>query len=113
MADPNLQDFYVRLGRIEKIRRAGGGFEAVGTLGLSNSNRVHRRSMPVFRPLLLVFLAVVGIKGIIHHQVGAETYAARVEALRVGGSVDQVGAFIMQADPLTVFVSAQIRDLIA
>lgn len=114
VADPNLKDFYVRLGRIEKIRRAGGGFEAAGTLGLSRYAqyaRPQRRSLPIFRPLLVVFIAVIGIKGLIHHQVGADTYAARVEALRQGGSVDQVGAFMMQADPLTVFVSAQIRDL--
>ena len=111
MADPNLKDFYVRLGRIEKIRRSGGGFEAVGTLGLSHYTRAQRRSTPIFRPLLVVFLAVIGIKGVIHHQVGAETYGARVEALRQGGSVDQLGAFVMQADPLTAFVSAQISDM--
>ena len=111
MADPNLKDFYVRLGRIEKIRRSGGGFEAVGTLGLSHYTRAQRRSTPIFRPLLVVFIAVIGIKGVIHHQVGAETYAARVEALRQGGSVDQLGAFVMQADPLTTFVSAQISDV--
>lgn len=112
MADPNLKDFYVRLGRIEKIRRNGGGFEAVGTLGLSHQTRAHRRTTPIFRPMLVVFLAVIGVKGVIHHQVGAETYGARVEALREGGSVDKLGAFIMQADPLTAFVSAQISDLI-
>ena len=63
--------------------------------------------------MLVVFLAVIGIKGIIHHQVGTETYGARVEALRDGGSVDQLGAFVMQADPLTSFVSAQISDLMS
>ena len=113
MADPNLKDFYVRLGRIEKIRRSGGGFEAVGTLGLSHHTRAQRRSTPIFRPLLMVFIAVIGIKGVIHHQVGAETYTARVDALRQGGSVDQLGAFVMQADPLTAFVSAQISDVMS
>ena len=111
VTDPNLKDFYVRLGRIEKIRRAGGGFEAAGTLGLSYSAPEERRSMPVFRPLLVVFLAIIAIKGVIHHEVGAQTYAARVEVLRVGTSIDQIGAFIMQADPITVFVSDQIRDV--
>ena len=112
MADPNLKDFYVRLGRIEKIRRNGGGFEAVGTLGLSHHSRAQRRNTPIFRPMLVVFLAVISVKGVIHHQVGGETYIARVEALRQGGSVDKLGAFIMQADPLTAFVSAQISDVI-
>ena len=113
MADPNLKDFYVRLGRIEKIRRSGGGFEAVGTLGLSHFSRTNRQSIPIFRPLLVLFIAIIAIKGIIHHQVGADTYVARVDALHQGGTVDQVGAFIMQADPLTLFVSAQITDLMS
>ena len=108
MADPNLKDFYVRLGRIEKIRRSGGGFEAVGTLGLSHSTKQTRRGIPVFRPLLVVFIAVIGIKGLILNQVGKDTYAARVSALQQGNSVDKAGAFIMQADPLTLYVAGQI-----
>lgn len=112
MSDPNLKDFYVRLGRIEKIRRAGGGFEAAGTLGLSYSAPEERRSIPVFRPMLVIFLAIIAIKGIIHHEVGAETYSSRVEALNVGSSIDQIGAFIMQADPLTTFVSDQLREIL-
>lgn len=112
MADLNLRDFYVRLGRIEKIRRSGGGFEAAGTLGLSHYTRQERAGIPVFRPLLLVFLAVILIKGVIHYQVGAETYAARVGTLIGGTQIDKIGAFVMQADPLTVFVSDQIRDVV-
>lgn len=112
MADPNLKDFYVRLGRIEKIRRNGGGFEAAGTLGLSYYTRPQTRSISVLRPVLLLIVAVILIKGVIHDQVGADTYAARVESLMQGSSVDRVGAFIMQADPLTVLVAAQVGRLL-
>ena len=112
MSDPNLKDFYVRLGRIEKIRRSGGAFEATGTLGFSSYAGAERKKMPLFRPLLVVFLAVIGVKAVILHQVGADTYTVRVEALRQGSAMDQVGAFIMQADPLTQIVAAQITDLI-
>jgi len=111
MADPNLKDFYVRLGRIEKIRRNGGGFEAAGALGLSHYARPQQRSIPLLRPLLVLIVAVIGIKGIILNQVGADTYSARVEALTKGSSVDKIGAFIMQADPLTLFVASQIREI--
>ena len=35
MYDPNMRDFYRRVGRIERTHAQGGGFEAAGTLGMT------------------------------------------------------------------------------
>ncbi|MEZ5911485.1 MAG: hypothetical protein R3D84_03995 [Paracoccaceae bacterium] len=113
MADPNLEDFHGRLRRIEAIQRRGGGFEAAGTLGRSFFGKQHkvRARNGIWRPLLLVALSVVFLKGVIHNQIGADHYNLRVAELAQGSSVDRLGAFVMKADPATLWVSAKVRDL--
>lgn len=106
MADPNLRDFYGRLNRIETIHRHGGGFEAAGTLGMSYYTKMQRtRRVPVLKPMLLVAVAIVGLKGAIHARIGDEVYTSRISALSQGDGVDALGAFVMQADPLTKGIS--------
>ena len=112
MADPNLTDFYVRLRRIEKIYRRGGGFEAVGTLGRSYYTRRPRKPIPIVGPLLIVAAAVIGLKGMIHAEIGPDLYNARVQALQLGDGIDPIGAFIMQPDPVSLYVSQKLRSLL-
>lgn len=115
MVDRNLQNFYGRLGRIEDIHRAGGGFEADGTLGMSYYNsrrRQRRRRMGVLAPLALIAMSVLGLKAAVHATIGAELYEARVAELRAAGGVQQAGAYVLQADPLTVAISQKIGSLI-
>jgi hypothetical protein len=110
MVDPQLQDFYVRVARIEAARRKGFGFEATGTVGRSYySRQTARRPIPVFRPLLVVALCVIGLKSIIHYNIGDETYRARVVELQAGEGFDRLGGYVMAVDPLTLWVSAQIE----
>ncbi|MCB2134645.1 MAG: hypothetical protein KDE08_01685 [Rhodobacteraceae bacterium] len=114
MVDRNLQRFYGRIGRIEKIHQAGGGFEANGTLGMSfyKSLKRPRRRRSFLAPVVLVMIAVVGIKATVHATIGAELYEERIAELRSGPVVDQVGAYVLQADPATLMLSAQIRKFI-
>ena len=112
MADPNLSDFYGRLRRVQKIRRRGGGFEAAGTLGRSSFNRRRKSGAPVLAPILIVFLAVIALKGMIYARVGAATYEQRVSELQAGQGIDRVGGFLMQADPLTLMVARQLRPML-
>ena len=107
MADPNMRDFNGRLRRIDAIHRSGGGFEAAGTLGMSyyaGAKRRRSRSRWLM-PVALVLVAILGIKGLVHAQLGAATYDARIATMRVGGTADQIGAYVLQADPLTVYIS--------
>lgn len=115
MVDRNLQNFYGRLGRIEDVHRAGGGFEADGTLGMSFYNarrRQGRRRMGILLPLALVAASILGIKAAVHATVGSEVYDQRVADLRADGAAGQAAAYVLQADPLTVAISNEIGALL-
>ncbi|NUB46135.1 hypothetical protein GEU84_017210 [Fertoebacter nigrum] len=113
MSDPNLRDFYGRVARIEQAHSAGMGFEAEGALGRSHYRRPDRSRRGFVKPLLLVLLCGFGMKATIHYKVGAASYDARVTALKAGEGFDLLGAALMQADPVTVFLSAQIARGVA
>lgn len=115
MVDRNLQNFHGRLGRIDDIHRAGGGFEADGTLGMAfyNARRQQgRRRLGILAPLALVAVAVLGLKAVVHASVGAELYDERVAELHAGSGIEQAGAYVMQADPLTLAISGKIGALL-
>ncbi|WP_347311116.1 hypothetical protein [Defluviimonas sp. SAOS-178_SWC] len=114
MVDRNLQNFYGRLGRIERIHNAGGGFEADGALGMSYYKARQRplRRAGFLGPLVLVALTIVAIKAAVLASIGPERYEERIAALKAGGTAEHVGAYILQADPLTVSASEQIRKLL-
>ena len=110
--DPNLNDFYSRVSRIEKTHAKGYGFEAPGTVTRDGSAKTGWKVLRLVKPLL--FLAVVGIslKVTIHHYIGAQIYESRVSALAAGDGIDPVGAWLMQADPLTLWLSAQLATFL-
>ncbi|MBA3909804.1 MAG: hypothetical protein C0524_07910 [Rhodobacter sp.] len=110
--DPNLNEFYSRVSRIEKSHAKGYGFEASGTLGRKASSRAGARTFKVLKPLALALLIGVGLKGVIHYYIGAQTYESRVSALAAGAGFDPVGAWLMQADPATLFVSSQLQSIL-
>ncbi|GAB4385345.1 MAG: hypothetical protein Kow0045_10950 [Albidovulum sp.] len=115
MVDKNLQRFYNRVGRIEKIHAAGGGFEADGTLGMSYYNsqrRGRKRRIGLLGSLVLVMLTVVGIKAAVHATIGQDAYQERIAALEAGNRVEVISAYILQADPLTQAISERIRAAI-
>lgn len=115
MVDRNLQNFYGRVGRIEKIHAAGGGFEAEGTLGMSyynaKRNRSHRKGF--LGPLVLVLMTVVAIKAAVHASIGPELYGERIATLEAGDMADRIGAYVLRADPLTLAISEQLRKYLS
>ena len=110
-ADPNLNDFYGRVARIEKAHAKGYGFEARGTLGRSSTWKRDRSAWRFLKPLAVVALVSLGLKGMIHHYVGAEVYDERVAQLATGEGFDPVGATLMQADPVTLIISGFLADV--
>jgi hypothetical protein len=110
--DPNLNDFYSRVSRIEKSHAKGYGFEASGTIGRKVPSRSGRRFLKVAKPLALVLVLGLGLKGVIHYYVGAQTYESRVSALAAGQGFDPVGAWLMHADPATLWVSGQLQSVL-
>lgn len=108
MADPNLVDFYERVGRLQSDHKRGLGFEAAGTLSRSRSYRKPRKRHTWIAPLLFIILCVFTLKGAIHFVSGAKTYESRVAQLQEGQGFDKLGAWVMQADPVTVYISGII-----
>lgn len=109
MSDPNMVEFYKRAARLERDRARGYGFEAPGALGRSYYRRAAPRRRSLLWPALFLILVGFGLKGAILYATGAELYGERVAALRDSdGMVEQVGGWVMQADPVTEWVSRQI-----
>lgn len=113
MADPNLVDFYSRVARFERARAQGYGFDALGALGRSHFARRERPRRAIIGPLLMVALCAFGLKGAIFQTVGANSYNLRVDALKAGEGFDRMGGWLMQADPVTVWVARQIANGLA
>lgn len=102
-----------RLTRIEANRRAmkKGAIYSVNHDGLIIA-RARRRGLR--RPVHLVLFAVFGVlafKAALYAMLGASTYTSRVEALASGSAVERAGAWVMQADGLTVWAAMQINLL--
>ena len=114
MADPNMVDFYGRVSRINKARAKGYGFEAVGTLGRSYyvQHAPSRSRISILKPALIVLFGAFGLKGAIHYQIGGSVYSERVADLQSGAGFDRLGGYLMQADPVTMFVSEKLQETI-
>jgi len=107
-----MRDFHGRLDRIEQIHDAGGGFEATGTLGQSYYTRHRRRRLRLgrFALLVLILASFVLVKAGMLVRLGPETYAERVSRMQAGDALDRVGAYVLQADPLTQRIAELLRD---
>jgi hypothetical protein len=113
MADPNLVDFYSNVARFEKKRAKGYGFDAAGTLGRAHFQKSQSKRRSFLMPLLLVAACGFGLKGAIYQSVGASAYNVRVAGLMAGEGFDRLGGWLMQADPVTVFVARKIGQGVA
>ena len=112
MSDPNLFDFRQRVARIEQAHVSGLGFEAEGTLGRSHYTRRRRFSLPLMGPVLIVVSLAVVFKALVHLQLGGDLYQARVDQMWQADGLEHVGAILMQPDPITIWLSAQIGALL-
>lgn len=110
--DPNLNEFYSRVSRIEKSHAKGYGFEASGTLGRKAPSRAGARFKKMLKPLVFALLLGVALKSTIHYYIGAQTYESRVSTLAAGAGIDPIGAWLMHADPLTLYVSSQMQAVL-
>ena len=109
MSDQNMAEFYKRAARLERDRAKGMGFEASGTLGRSYYQRPAARRRSMLWPALFLVVVAFVLKGAIFYVAGPEPYASRVADLQSSpGVVEQIGGWLMQADPVTVNVSKAI-----
>ncbi|WP_295531953.1 hypothetical protein [uncultured Thioclava sp.] len=114
MAKTDLDEFERRLHRIDKIHEAGGAFEAAGSLGRSYFDAMRpksRRGLPL-RGLALLAAGMLLFKGMMLAQVGSDEYANRVDHLAKGNMGEQIGAWVLHADPATRYVAGLLSPLI-
>lgn len=64
------------------------------------------------RSILILVLAVVMFKGFLMAALGFDSYAYRVARLQEGTLVEQAGAFIMQADPLSIKIAETLLPVL-
>ncbi|MES2843495.1 MAG: hypothetical protein V4804_07975 [Pseudomonadota bacterium] len=112
MSDPNMQDFYGRISRIERAHSQGYGFEAEGTLGRSahRARRARRRMRVV--PFIFLIGFAFGMKGALHYHAGADNYDARVAELQTQAGFDGFVGAVMQSEPITRYVSAKLHQFV-
>ncbi|MCA0044018.1 hypothetical protein [Celeribacter litoreus] len=70
--------------------------------------RARRRSFR--RPLHILVMAIAGLmlfKVVVFAALGPGTYNARVAELQEGSSVERVGAWVMEAGDITVFIATE------
>ena len=113
MSDPNMKDFYSRVGRIERAHALGYGFEADGTLGRSFYRRLPVKRRPVFRTGIFLLFFCFGLKGAIHYHLGEADFAQRVAEIESRGGLDAVQGFLMRPEPVTRLVSDGIAWVVA
>ena len=64
------------------------------------------------RAIFMFVLAFIGFKAFLVANLGPLTYDERLSRLNEGTVVEQAGAFVMQADPLTNYVAQQIGPIL-
>jgi hypothetical protein len=89
-------------------RMAQGIAHRMGRDGLITAHP--RRRMPSFplRGLMILLAAAFLFKAFLYASLGASVYEQRVGLLAGGSIVEQGGAWVMQADPATIWVARQI-----
>ncbi len=114
MSNSQFQSFDQRLRSIDKRHRklARGYVMSVNHDGLVIAEpKQHRRRFP-WRGTLLILVGLLAFKGFLHSQIGSDSYQLRVDKLSNGNAVEQIGAYAMTADPVTLWISGQISSFL-
>lgn len=61
------------------------------------------RAVPV-RALMIMAAILLTFKGFLLFRLGFGVYTAKVASMQRGDTLDQVGAYLMQIDPVTIWV---------
>ena len=114
MAQANVP-FDKRLKRI--VRRhdkmaTGGVVRAVNSDGLIVARpRLYKPKFPL-KGLIVVLALGFLLKGFLLAYLGEEAYAERVATLQAGSTLEQVGAWVMQSDPVTAVVAGGVATIL-
>ena len=113
MSQANFQNFDKRMARIMRQHdRLSKGYVTKLTRDGLIVAKPRRRilSLAPLRFLLLLLVAAMAFKVFFYVQMGPEVYNARVAGLAIGTQVEQVGSYVLQADPVTVAIADKIQE---
>lgn len=113
--DDSVKSFSQRISRVNRRRQKmnnNGVVRKVGKDGLISA--YPRRRMPSFplRGIVILVMTAFLYKAVMFAWLGAAAYGDCIEALAQGTIVEQVGAWILQADPATVAFGTLIKPLL-
>ncbi len=114
MSASQFDEFDRRMRRISRrhSKLSHGFVTQVSSDGLVVAKPQRKRRSGTLRGLFLVLLVMMVFKGFLHAQLGAEAYDARIAGLASGSAFEQAGAFVMNADPVTQWLSSHFASLV-
>lgn len=114
MSAHQFDEFERRMRRINRrhSKLSQGFVTQVTDDGLVVAKPQKPRGYAVVRGAYLLLLVMFLFKGFLHSNLGAEAYAQQVDGLKNGNAIEQVGAFAMTADPVTLWISSTITSLV-
>lgn len=109
-----LNTFDKRLRRISRAhQKASYGYTpVVGADGLIEIRPRHQKAPFPIRNVALFVVGFLCFKAIVMASIGLAGFNDRVEILKSGTYVEQAGAWVMQADPASIWIAAQIGPFI-
>lgn len=111
MSDPNIEDFYGRVARIERDHANGVSFVAEGTMGGLPEPRAARRGSGLIRAFAFLMILLVALKAVLIDQLGEGPYRDRVALLQSGNLPERISAAIAAPDALSVWLANLIGRL--
>lgn len=112
MSASQFDEFDRRMRRINRrhTKLSQGYVTSVNSDGLVVAKPRRRRTGKTIRGVALMIVAIMLFKGFLHAKLGPTAYQQRVDTLAAGSVVEQGGAWIMTADPVTLWLSGQFSS---
>ncbi|MGJ8609980.1 MAG: hypothetical protein ACSHWY_02725 [Octadecabacter sp.] len=108
--DASLNKRLNKVVRTHERMRKNGVVHRVGRDGLIRSRpRLIRPRFPI-KGIVIIAALLLAFKALLFAQMGAGNYALKVDELRGGTAVQQVGAAIMQEEPVTVAIGGYLNQ---
>jgi hypothetical protein len=106
-----FHDFDNRLRRIQRsrVKLANGYVSVVGDYGLIVIKPRRQAARFVLRPFVFLAIGLLVFKSLILAALGQPVYEDRLAALQDGSTIERAGAWVMQIDPVSEGLAAQMR----
>lgn len=114
MSASQFDEFDRRMRRISRrhTKLSHGYVTSINDDGMVVAKPKRKSRAGTIRSLALLFLVMVMFKGVLHGRLGDTEYQARIDTLSSGSAVEQAGAWVMYADPVTVYISGLASSLV-